>query len=447
MSLTPEPESREPVVVVFVVVVVLLLVLATVAFRSANISSPSSPPKSEGPTFYQVLASLNGSVRNVSGGPWSLVSVIGIASPIPFSPNVANYFLTNISVNSCQQQFNGLTMWNGSLPVFDGTSDSGTAPFWQLGYYSEASQTMLIATSVSGEAHVYAPMPLASNCTNSWTTFRYNPNFWVNQVYANGTLPVDSSVAARVAWANLDRGWIGQNAPLAEVYALGPGMITGTGDVYGGNWEVYFMGCGVAGFTGIRPDYAAGVSREGEWGGALNLTRNCVTLNSTGPVIDRGINKFFFSPPSPVIGAVTAWIDVPYQVGVTALNGSFYGYYDGWGVANWMTRWHVSNLSGMTLPLGSPGCDSWVPAVSDCIANASGWYAVILSASGEWVNSYGIQSNGTVGWAEPVTAFVSHQQFVLIVPSPWNLAGDTLAVASTVNVCDVTGSITFYLHL
>ncbi|MGD0588355.1 MAG: hypothetical protein ABSA63_06130 [Thermoplasmata archaeon] len=399
-------------------------------------------PRADGPTFYQVLSSLNDTIRNTTGGPWSLVSVIGVASPFAFSPNVAGYLRLNVTVNSCQEAIDGLTLWNGSLPQFTGVYSSGTAPFWQLAYYSSTSQQVLIATSVSGTPHVYAPMSISNNCTYAWTTFRSDPSSWVNQILANSTLPVDSSVAAAVAWSNSDRSWIQQNTPLAEVFALGPGLFTATGDVYGGNWEVYFMGCGVAGYTGIRLDYAAGVSRTGDWGGALNLTRNCVTLNSTGPVIDRGINKFFFSPPSAVSGAATAWIDVPYQIGVTALNGSFYDYYDGWGVANWMTKWNVTNSSGRPLPLGSAGCNSWVPAVSDCIADSSGWYAVILSASGEWVNCYGTQPNGTVGWAGPVTAFVSHQQLVLVVPGPWSLNGDTLAVAATVSVCDVTGSIT-----
>lgn len=411
-------------------------------FITHQLPGPGPRAESDGPTFYQVLSSLNGTVRNTTGGPWSLVSVIGVASPFPFSPNVAGYLRLNVTVNSCQEAIDGLTLWNGSLPHFTGVYSSGSAPFWQLAYYSNSSQAVLIATSVSGTPHVYAPVSISNNCTYAWTTFRSDPSSWTNQILANSTLPVDSSVAAAVAWSNSDRGWIQQNTPLAEVFALGPGLFTATGDVYGGNWEVYFMGCGVAGYTGVRLDYAAGVSRTGDWGGALNLTRNCVTLNSTGPVIDQGINKFFFSPPGATTVAATSWIDIPYQVGVTALNGSFYGYYDGWGVANWMTKWSLTNSSGSPLQLGSPGCNTWVPVVSDCVTDTSGWYAVVLSATGEWINSYGVQPNGAVGWAEPVTAFASHQQLELVVPSSWNVPGDTLTVASTVSVCAVVGSVT-----
>lgn len=66
---------------------------------------------------------------------------------------------------------------------------------------------------------------------------------------------------------------------------------------------------------------------------------------------------------------------------------------------------------------------------------------VVLSQSGEWINSYGLQPNGTPSWAEPVTALVSHQQLVIVVPSSWNLAGDKLAVDSTVTNSTVIGSL------
>lgn len=442
MAAAPRTRVRRVVWVVAIAVVLVIAGGVGTYLLLAHPSEGSPTVVNDGPTFYQVLSSANESVTNTTGGPWSLVSVIGIASPIPFSPNVAGYLRLNVTVNSCQQQFQGLTLWNGSLPTFAGTFNSGTAPFWQLGYYSQVTQQVLIATDTSGVSRVYAPMSITNNCTYAWTTFRYDPGSWVNQIYANGSLPVDSSTAAGVAWANLDRGWIGQNSPLAEVYALGPGMMTGTGDVTGGSWEVYFMGCGLEGNAGIRPIYAAGVSREGAWEGALNGTRNCVTLNSSGPVIDRGLNKFSFYSPTTVSGAGTTWIETPYQVEVTELNGSFYGYYDGWGVANWMTKFNVTNSSGKPLPLGSPRCDSWVPAVSDCVADPSGWYAVVLSAGGQWVNSFGLQLNGTVGWAAPVTAFVSHQQLVIVAPASWTVAEETLTVASTVSVAAITGSLT-----
>jgi hypothetical protein len=439
----PSPRhSRRILVVGVALAVVLAGGLGGWYFLVHPPSGPSGPQtKMDGPTFYQVLSSVNGSVSNASGGPWSLVSVIGVASPIPFSPNVAGYLVLNVSVNACQQQFNGLTLWNGSLPVFDGTFNSGTAPFWQLGYYSESSQEMLVATSVWGETRVYSPMPISSNCTYSWTTLRYDPSSWVNQIYSNGTLPVDSSVAAQLAWNNLDQHWITANAPLAEVFALGPGMMTGTGDVRDGNWEVYFMGCGLAGYTGIRPIYAAGVSRGGEWGGALNGTRNCATLYSEGPKIDRGEYQFLFSGSTFSTVATTTWVNTPFQVGIAPPNGTVNGYYDGWGVADWMISINLTTSSGQLLPVGSSGCSVWVQSFSDCEANSSGWFVVLLSAGGEWQASYGATAHGGTGWLVPVTAVVSHQSIVVVVPASWSVTGDRLGITSTVPECVINGAL------
>lgn len=436
-------KRKQAIAVVIAVAIGFLLVFSNFGFRFSSTSPSRNGSVANGPTFYQALASLNSSVMNQSGGPWSLVSVFGVASPTPFSPGVASFINLNISLNACQQQLAGVTMWNGSIPTFSGTFNSGTAPFWQMGYFSESSQEMLFATSVSGNPHIFDPMSVTSQCLDAYTSFRGDPSFWVNQIVANGTLPVDSSIAGRVAWNNLDQRWIDDNAPLAEVYALGPGMITGTGDVYGGNWEVYFMGCGVAGYTGVRPDYAVGVSRTGEWGGALNFTRNCVTLYNEGPVIDRGINKFFFENATVLSETTTAWVTTSFQLGVTALNGSLYdAYYDGWGVADWMTSLNLTGPSGQRLPLALSGCPNWVPMVSDCKANSSGWFVVLLSAGGEWLASYGATGPSAASWSVPVTAMVSHQSLVVVLPSAWSVSGDDLTVNSTASVCIINGTST-----
>ncbi len=105
-----------------------------------------------------------------------------------------------------------------------------------------------------------------------------------------------------------------------------------------------------------------------------------------------------------------------------------------------MTGINVTTSSGQYLPLGTPTCRSRVASLADCPANATGWYAVLLSSSGEWLNSYGASPNGT-GWALPVDALVSHQQLVVVVPSSWSTSGDVLSVTSTLSTSRVVGSV------
>ena len=73
-------------------------------------------PRADGPTLYEALSEDNTSVRNVSGGPWALFSVWGIAAQSPFSANVISYPAQNHTVNSCGQQFNGLRCGTGRCP-------------------------------------------------------------------------------------------------------------------------------------------------------------------------------------------------------------------------------------------------------------------------------------------------------------------------------------------
>lgn len=395
----------------------------------------------DGPTFYQVLSEVNSSVQSTLGGPWSLFSVIGLEAQIPFSPNVRGYPALNLSVNSCQQLINGVTVWNGSVPVFHGTFNSGTAPFWQLGYYSNVTKSVLIATSISGLSHVYPPIPLASGCVHAWTDFPSSPEFWATQIYSNNSLPVDSPIAAAVAWKNIDRNWIEENQPLVEVFSLGPALFTATGNEYGGSWGDYFMGCGLADVSGIHTLYAAEVSRSGGWEGASNGTTNCAILKSSGPAVDRGLYELVFLGATPSNGSETVWLTSSFQVALAYLNGTIYAY-DGWGLANWMTSWNLLTSWALPLPLGTSTCGAWVASIADCPANSSGWFAVVLSATGEWVNSYGVLPNGTIGWSEPVTALVSHQQLVVVVPSSWNLTDDVLSVNSTVTTSAVLGWLT-----
>jgi len=399
------------------------------------------PPRPDGPTFYQVLAKTNDSVENVGGGPWSLFSVIGIASPSPFSPDVKGYLTLNRTVSSCDKYLDGVTLWNGSIPLFNGTPDSGTAPFWQLAFYSNTSNEVLITTSVSGAVHVYLPIPMISNCTLAWPDFRAHPNYWSQMIYVNSSLPVNSVVAASMAWNETDRGWIATNLPLAEVLVLGPAIFKTTGDVAGGTWTDYFMGCGVARIpatTGWGLLYSAQVGRTGLGLGVINGSTNCALLNSGLPPLE-GKYGFLFSNSSSANDSASSWTTSTFQVEMAYLNGTVFSY-DGWGVADWMVSLNLTSSTGDPLQVGGSGCPNWVPSIADCSSNESGWYVVLLSAVGGWQASYGV-ADSTSGWSVAVTGMVSNESLVVVVPTWWDLSGCTLTVASTVSTSSISGTL------
>ena len=227
----------------------------------------------------EALSEVSASVATEPGGPWEIFSVYGIAAQASFSPNLIGYPTgENRTVNDCGHLFDGVTLWNGTLPTFHGSFNSGTAPFWQLAYFSNTSKGVLVATDVRGDTHVYSPISMANPCapwydfmsnnTAEWTSLQQNP-------------PVDSSVAALNAWATNIAGVetvgskVGQDSPYVEIMTTGPGVFMGFGDQRGSGWGVYFDRCGEAGVTGVQPLVLSGLSTTGAGGVAVAVTHNC----------------------------------------------------------------------------------------------------------------------------------------------------------------------------
>lgn len=450
-----QPRVRRSLVAVVVVVIVAAGAIGGWYWLEEIHPSPQSPIiRDDGPTFYQALASLNSSVMNESGGPWSIFSVMGIAAQEPYSPSVKGYVVINASlpVNGCQAALNGLTMFNGSIPIFTGTFNSGTAPFWQFAYYSNNTGEVLVGTNVLGVAHLFSPFPLQSNCTYGWGDFGLDPKQWTDQIYTNSSLPPNSPIAARVVWSTVDTGYLDRHQPLVELFTSGPAMLAATQDLPYGRLGVDFVSCGLAEFTGYKTNpgwatgygvaYYSGVNKNGSSPGesGFNATTNCYLGNTaTVPGAVTGAYQLPFS--NATASTVTDTTRFAASTAVNFALSSGGEYYDMWGLANWMTNWNLTTPSDARLPPGMPSCTSWVPSVEDCVANSSGWYAVLLSASGQWINSYGSLPNGTVGWSEPVTVLVSHQQMVIVAPSSWNVTGDLLTVSSAIPSATVTGSL------
>jgi len=172
MTAAPPARTRARRTVLVVAVAVVMTVAGGLGtFLVLEQKAGSSPTiVADGPNFYQALGNLNSSVANASGGPWQLYSAVGIASQVSFSPNVISYYTLNASVvpNSCQATLSGLTMFNGTIPTFDGTFNSGTAPFWQFAFYSNATKEILVGTDVLGTPRLSLPFSLTNPCVLAW---------------------------------------------------------------------------------------------------------------------------------------------------------------------------------------------------------------------------------------------------------------------------------------
>ncbi len=435
------PSRRRTITIVAVVAVVAAAGIGVGWWTNHPSTGSGNPARPDGPTLYQAFDPVNRSVQNVSGGPWQLFWGVGIAAQVAFSPNVIGYFASeNVTVNNCGRLFNGVTLWNGSIPVFNGSFESGTAPFWQFAFYSNASNEILFATDVQGAAKVFAPVPneyLLDGCM-PWDDLNNppDPGSWASLL---SPFPTDTPTIAQSVSSALNMQWLNDHGPWAEMYQIGPGMFNSFGDVPGGV-ATFFDRCGLLGVTGIQPLVSATTTLDGQYPYVANGTHNCAVLNYPNPLAEEGNYSLLFSAPSYNATSGTTRVTIPFQATIRAFNSSAPVDRDAWGLANWMTSFNLTTSTGGSLPVGAPSCSNWVPSIADCRANSSGWYAVLLSSSGQWLDSYGVTVNGA-GWTVPVTALVSHQQLVIVAPSSWSVSGDELGVSSTVSTSTVLGSV------
>lgn len=404
--------------VVIAIAVGLAAGLALSGFVVFVAQPKASGPATDGPTYDQALLAVNSTVRNSSGGPWVLFGVYGIAAPHSFEPTALATAYNNQTVNECGAAFNGITIWNGSIPTFSGALQSGTAPFWQFFFFSNASQQILVGTSVLGVPRVFPPISFGSACARA-SRLWYQPWYWANEITP---LLVDSPVIAQAAWSAAGERWAASHGPLVETYVFGPNVFA---DGTPNGVTVNYWRCGQVGVTGNAAYLAAVEDTQGLVENAIGGYIGCTWNNET--------YDFALAVNGSTTEGGTTWMHLPFQVEVG-------GYTDAWGLVTWMTSVALLNSSGEPLPPAPARCNDWVPSVTGCTSSASGWYVVLLSASGGWLDTFGAAGSGT-GWTLPNVSVVSNQELVLVVGGGWSLSGDTLVASGTSSQVSVAGSV------
>ncbi len=422
---------RNAAAAVLGVAVAGLLVFGAFGFRFSSTSPSSAKTIADGPTFDHALDQLNASVQGTSGGPWTLYTVYGVAAPVPFSPSALGWIEQNRTVNSCGQLLNGLTLWNGSIPLFNGTFNSGTAPFWQFFYFSNASQSILIATDVLGKTQVFPPMAMSSPCMEG-SSLSYEPWGYANAYFKQ--LPSDSSVLAETATATVGAEWLNQDGPVFETYRFGNNY-WGSGNPSG--YIINFERCGDVGSAGVQPFASIGLTATGSFFGSFIGDEGCGNVAEIGPPPVLYPYQLGFSSPSAVVSNRSTYVTLPFQALLTNQSGTVGT--DAGGIVSWMVHLRLTNASGTALPAGPVTCGTWVPTDRDCPANSSGWFAVLQSPYGEWLDSYGSSTQGS-NWSVPNVSLVSNQQFVVVCPASWNITGDVLTASSTTPNAPLSGS-------
>jgi hypothetical protein len=426
--------KRRLVAVLVAIVVIIAGVLAGVLISRSG-GGNGGNVIADGPTFYQALAGANSSILTVSGGPWTLFEALGVASPVPSYPSAWGWGEYDKVLANCAPAFNGLTIWNGSLPLFNGTFNSGTAPFWEFFYFSNASQQITTVTDVLGTLRAYDPISMTSVCAEQ-STLGLQPwrSAWG---FDRGAFPGNTPGMASGAWNSVAKKfvtWLGV-AP-TEMYLVGD-LQFGSGQPI--TTQTSFFLCGTEGAAGVTPglDVFANTNDTSEVSGSFNYSLGCTpTTNQFTPI---PLDVTFFNNTEQT-SASAEFVTEQFRF---EWNGSppYTGPgYNSRGVTSGVVALNLTDRAGEPLPGAPSECGEWVSSISQCNANSSGWYAVLLGPDGEWEGSYGQTAVG-LNWTDPVLPIANNESLVIVVPSSWNLSGDTLDITSTADQLLLNGSV------
>ena len=420
--------------VIFAVGVAIVLVVAggLTGWLYLTARPPAPSPKGDGPTFDEALAAVELGLSAVGGGPWTVFSAVGVATPRPFQPASLGWADSANATNACRAALPGLTVWNGTMPLFNGSDVSGTAPFWQLMFFSNASSEIVVGTDVSGHVTVFPPFGMRSPCG---IVLEGKGPLWGWADYDLDLIHVDSSVLAQTAWSAIGSTWVPSHPPSVEVYTFGET-----------NWPLWpsgimvsFERCGLRGAAGPQPYVFADINGNGSLNNAAYGLETCTPeTNVTGPNLSGTpvpyVNEFSNGTVVSVGATTYAAEDLRLAEGFGP-DPSLAGY----GEVGWMVRLTLSDANGQALRSAPTGCASWVRSIGDCAANATGWYAVLGTQQGTWLDSFPSSVNES-DWADPVGAILGNETLTIVVPSSWNVTGDVLRTTATGTTVPVMGS-------
>lgn len=438
----PASARRRPRRAVWGVAVVVILCVAAIGvggwiYLNRGTGAPTSQAGTT--TGLSALTLVEAGLPKSGGQSWTLFSDIGIASPTPFTPWVlggdpgssANQLATIWACGSLPLT----TVWNVSgLSSAAGNVSDGYAPFWQFMFENQSvtgQPVFEIGSYSQGRVEVVGPLPQSNACIEDLGLGPGTPLPGASQPN------LDTNLGGPLAYANAASEFGPEFGPYALLWLDGLPMIANTGwdsfySTGGAAWQASYYDCGLAG--SVPPPNAYNSYHVSVWlengtpeaSGPLAVEFNCTLpnygLSGAAHPAAGGVD-----PTSP---RVALTVRGPFGGGAQE---------DAQGVAAWMLDPSIADSSQATTAPSVDLCSTWVSGLSSCASPDVGWYGVLLSPSGTWLDSYGVV-NGTVTWAAPNVPVLSNETFVVLASSATDLAGMALSFTPQVHWPDISTS-------
>ena len=394
----PKLESRARIVLILGIGAILIIAGWT-AWLETRPSPPKAPSASPPVSYYPALDSTEAfnlsaaAVRNEPGGPWILESVIGVVSTGPFFPLGA--------ASSQCQNYPGPALWDmGGAPVSPTfLMGTGYLPFWTMVYLNLTGADLLVIIS-NATAHVVS---IPTSCLVGWRSpGQYNVTNR-SDIFP-GVFQYNTTLYAPFAWQNVN-AYVGVFPPFETIGSVAGIYIAGGSssyfktlfDVsypgYDSTWTIQYTNCWASQVQmGGGPEFSFQDP-------PFNLTTNTSLTWSSGTCFLPQYT-LQISPDAPFSATPDGW-SIPLNIsdiGNTVISGNESG------LVTWMLALHLlTHDTAEPVPIGNVSCIARPWESLACAPTGFGWYAVLTSPNGNWMDVYS-DHNGSGGWLYPNVA-------------------------------------------
>lgn len=398
-------------------------------------SAPSPSPPKGWTTLDGAWTAVSDAFSALANGSWNISFAEGVAADGHWSPPATLFnFVGGPAWTACESQLSGissLTFWNAShYPATESATDftSGAAPLWTFIFNGTGTLTF-VASWFLGKVILNAALGPGSVCLQ-YEIFsppayqRVAPSQELNSDVIAKEVGAEAEYLSRI-------GSTGGLTPLpvppnpgVALYLPGPQLLPYilTGQP---QWTLAYTTCGLNGFYGTSAPFtgylmnstAVPSGHSYSWiigPGPCYDTEYLVRLNRTAVVGAPGTGGQYFEWKTNVTFMTSA---VPSHWKLSDLSTSLFGFQLG-----------SPPPSSGSLPSSEALCGPGSQNLTECPAPATGWYAVLLSPTGAWLDSYPTSPNGTQ-WAIPDVP-VSSGDLIAFVGSGGYPSTDSISISN-----------------
>jgi hypothetical protein len=408
---TVRKSSARKVAAVVTASIVLIAGLGIVWWLVSTGQLGGKNPAEEMTTGLGALALVQTALAKSTSQSWMVFSDIGIASHTPYTPGSLGGNLSAAADLNAMDACASLpftSIWNVSgLPDRSGNLTDGYAPFWQFLFENESKPgqfAFAIGVYVAGAVHVAAPLSDSNSCIQG-----LGLNTSTN-LFPSSRPNLETNVGGPLAYAAVSR-YYSLSVPYATLWTDGWPMVSNNGwesfvsfvGGYGEAWGVTFYTCGM---TGVQPPVSSWIAHDDVV--SQNGTPVAWPVLATQSICTQSAYNLTLWGGQVAPRGTGSVAEFTLKVSGSGPSASLYNLNDSQGVAAWMVHPQLSNSSGIPLSASSDLCPAWTQDPSGCLAPTAGWYAVLESPGGGWLDSFGLV-NGSVEWAAPNVPIVSNE--------------------------------------